>query len=444
MSRHCEKNHRCKATVSHTARVIDNDLKSELNHMLKRLAGASTLVLGLACGSAFAQQVQPNVITPPSSMVRPGDAGVRAHTNYKILQVPQNAVPPALFGANPMIGPPGAGFYETPASLACIYAIVKVTPGCNPRTVKIVSAAGSKVIAIVDAFDNPTILTDLKAFSTQFGLPQPTSSTFQVVFASGQRPFRDDGWGLESALDVQMAHALAPKAKVILVEAESNSFSSMLTAEKKAAALVAAAGGGEVSNSWGSPEFGAETSATYVSPFVKSKVVFFASSGDSGTPLYPAVLPQLIAAGGTTINRTASGVHTGNSAWGDSGAGPSQIIPRPSFQSKVSSVVGSKRGIADISAVGNPNTGVWVRFQSQWYVVGGTSVSSPVLAAIANVSGHFATNNAAEEARIYGALGTSALRDIKNGKCGYNQSLSAKAGYDFCGGVGSPQGKNAL
>ena len=87
---------------------------------------------------------------------------------------------------------------------------------------------------------------------------------------------------------------------------------------------------------------------------------------------------------------------------------------------------------------------MWVRFQSQWHVLGGTSVSSPLLAAIANTAGHFATSSGAEETRIYGALGTGAFRDEKTGVCGVGNALSAKNGYDFCTGVGSPVGKNGL
>jgi len=415
----------------------------ELIQMRNRFAGVSALVLSLLASSAWAQQVAPTVVVPPSSIGNPADAGKKAHTTYRYLDVAPDAAPPALYGVNPTV-PPGAGNFETPASLACIYGLVPKTQACNPRKVTANVVGGSKAIAIVDAFDDPTVLADLKFYAAQFGLPAITSSNFQVVFATGTRPPRDDGWGLEIALDVEMAHALAPKAKIILVEAASNSFADLLFAEKKAAALVAAAGGGQVSNSWGSNEFSAETSSSFTSPFTKSKVVFFASTGDGDSPLFPAVAPNVVAAGGTTVNRTPTGDFISESSWNDAGAGPSAFFARPSFQNKVASVVGTHRGIADLSAVANPNTGVWVRFRSQWRVVGGTSVSSPLLAAIANTAGHFATSGAAEETRIYGALGTGAFRDVKTGVCGVGNSLTAKTGYDFCTGVGSPVGKNGL
>src|SRR5689334_4390287 len=217
--------------------------------MNNHLAGAPALALCLLAGSAWAQSAAPTVVVPPSSTVNPADAGKKAHTNYRILTLPPGAAPPALHGPNPQV-PPGSGNFETPASLACIYGLVPKALACDPKKVTANVVGGSRAIAIVDAFDNPTVRADLQAYSSQFGLPAITSSNFQVVFATGTRPPRDDGWGLEIALDVEMAHALAPKAKVILVEAASNSFADLLLAERKAATLVAAAGGGEVSNSW--------------------------------------------------------------------------------------------------------------------------------------------------------------------------------------------------
>src|SRR5450631_3252453 len=186
-----------------------------------------------------------HVIIPPSSIPGPDDGGKRAHTNIREL-VPNGPAKPQAGVARPRVGPPVPGtFYETPASLACIYRLVPVTPGCDPNTVTTVSNRGSKVIAIVDAFDNPSALADLTLFSSQFGLPAPTAANFQVVYATGVQPANDTGWALEEALDIEMAHAMAPNAKVILVEAASDSNTDLLFAEDVASTLVAAAGGGE-------------------------------------------------------------------------------------------------------------------------------------------------------------------------------------------------------
>ena len=415
--------------------------------MQPRFIGLSTLALSLLASVAVAQP-QPTVVVPSSSIVRAEDAGHRAHTNVRYLKLDPRAAPPSLHGVHADLPPFPGLFFETPASLACLYALVPKTFACNPQQVTQNTNGGSKAIAIVDAFDDPTVLADLQAYSAQFGLPAPTAANFQIVFANGVRPPRDDGWGLEIALDVEMAHAMAPKAKVILVEAKSNSLADLFQAEQVAANLVAAAGGGQVSNSWGNNEFAGETGAAFTSPFVKNKVVFFASTGDADVTSFPAVLPQLVAAGGTTVRRDGSGnlLNPAEATWNNAGAGKSSVVARPAFQNPVASVVGTKRGIADLAAVANPDTGVWVRFRSSWFSVGGTSVSSPLLAGIANLAGHFAASTAIEQSLIYGHLGTGAFRDIKNAssKCGVGNALRALVGYDFCTGVGSPQGLAGL
>src|SRR4029077_5353326 len=170
------------------------------------------------------------------------------------------AVTPAV------VGPPFSGYaFETPASIACLYHLVTPATGCNPNTFKTNPSGGSKAIAIVDAYDYPTAMTDLNKFSAQFGLPAVTASTFKVIFAggagncSGSDPGNDPGWEGEQALDIDWAHAMAPKAKIFLVEAASAFNSDLMIAEDCASKLVAAAGGGEISNSWGGTEFSTET-----------------------------------------------------------------------------------------------------------------------------------------------------------------------------------------
>src|SRR6476469_10069709 len=227
-----------------------------------------TILIIFVAGPTWAQTAVPSVIIPQSSVVHLEDAGKRVHTNTLILQLGNPKVtPPDLFGATPQL-PPFPGFnYETPASLACLYGLVKATAGCNPRTLKTNATTGSKVVAIVNAYDAPTVLSDLKKYSRQFGLPAINSANFQVIYAAGTRPPYDQGWAQESGLDVEMVHALAPMAKIILVEAASNSFADMLQAETVAAKAVAAAGGGEISNSWGGEEFPDEMTPAYTAPF---------------------------------------------------------------------------------------------------------------------------------------------------------------------------------
>ncbi|MGA9530141.1 MAG: S53 family peptidase [Terriglobales bacterium] len=400
------------------------------------LAVASTIALSLGlCAQSFAQESaghKGTIVIPSSSIEKPGDIGQRAHTNIRMF------VPTGGFSsAQPLAaGPPYSGyFYETPASIGCIYKLTKAVAGCNPNSVTLNPSGGSKAIAIVDAYDDPNAASDLANFSTQFGLPAPT---FSVVYASGSKPAGNSGWELEESLDIEWSHAMAPSAKLYLVEAASNSNSDLFTAVQKATSLVAAAGGGEVSMSWGGSEFSGENS--YDSYFSNTNVVYFASSGDSPGTIYPSASPDVVAAGGTTIRRDPNtGAFKAEVAWVDGGGGPSEYEARPSYQSSISSIVGSNRGIPDMAAVADPNTGVWVYDSGNggWWIVGGTSVASPTLAGIVNRAGSFAASTNSELTDVYGHMAD--FKDTTYGFCGPYMGYSAVKGWDFCTGVGSPK-----
>jgi kumamolisin len=384
------------------------------------------------------------VITPSSSIPGGGDA----HTNVHIFL--RNGMP-AASTVRPLVGPPLLGyFYETPASLACIYELVTPVTGCNPDTVSSVPTGGSKVVAIVDAYHAPNAMTDLAAFSAQFGLPPPTTANFEVVYATANGtqavapPPYDSGWEVEQSLDVQWAHAMAPNAKIILVEAASNSLAALLGAERLAGNLVTAAGGGQVSNSWGATEFAQE--ASYDSYFLTTGVVYFASTGDSPGTEWPSVSANVVAVGGTSVSRNPiTGALVGEAAWDSAGGGQSAYIARPLYQNSVSGIIGgTTRGVPDVAAVANPTTGVWVydRNQGGWIVVGGTSVASPVVAGITNNAGRFSSSSQVELTRIY--ADPSLSFDITRGICGPYAGYWAVVGWDFCTGVGSPMGKGVL
>lgn len=376
------------------------------------------------------------IVIPASSLAGPEDAGVLAHTNVRFVVAAQAAAQRLTAS-----GPPYAGYnYETPASLACVYGLVpSPAAGCNPNTVTAVAQGGSKAIAVVDAYHYPAAMADLTTYSKQFGLPAPAASGFQTVFASGSQPARNLGWELEEALDIQMAHAMAPNAKIYLVEAASNQISNLLVAVDKAAQLVAAAGGGEVSMSWGSSEFANEVS--YDSHFQKNSIVFFASSGDAPGVSWPSVSANVVAVGGTSLARhLTTFAFLYHASWSDAGGGNSNYVPLPSYQSSISGLVGATRGVPDIAAVADPATGVWIYDSGNggWYVVGGTSVASPLIAGIVNNSGHFYTSSAAELAQIYGSNpGTFAT--ATTGYCGPQAAFNIAAGWNFCLGAGSPR-----
>jgi len=403
-----------------------------------KLFSVVILTMALVLPSLAAAQIRPvsgKVITPDSSIEKPGDLGKRAHTNIQVF------VPTKPFKNAQPFGPPFSGYgYETPQSLACVYGLAKAVAGCNPNTVTANPTGGSKMIAIVDAYDAPNAASDLAFFSTQFGLP---AANFQVVYASGTQPAYDPGWELEESLDVQWAHAMAPNAQIVLVEAASNSFTDLLIAEDVASTMVNAAGGGEVSNSWGAGEFAAEN--TYDSHFVKANVVFFASSGDSPGTIWPGTSPNVVSAGGTTVRRNPStGKYLSEYPWDLAGGGISFYEARPSYQNGISTIVGNFRGVPDMSFDSNPITGVWVYISGQggWWIVGGTSLASPSLAGIINSAGSFAASTNAELTTIYANIAKTAdFRDITTGYCGPYAGYSGVKGWDFCTGVGVDKGK---
>ena len=179
-----------------------------------------------------------------------------------------------------------------------------------------------QTIAIVDAYDDPNIATDLSKFSSQFGLPACTSSNGCFTKATPQgQPGSSQGWALEESLDVEWAHAIAPAAKIILVEAKSNSFGNLLGAIDYATSQP---GVHQVSMSWGGSEFSGESS--YDSHFKVSGVSFTASSGDSGNAVeWPAVSPYVVGVGGTTLNVDSAGNVQSETAWSGSGGRTSRF-----------------------------------------------------------------------------------------------------------------------
>jgi len=409
-----------------------------------RFVATAAVVSLLLSGAAMAQRKQQGkgrLIVPSSSIENPADLGRRAHTNMRVF-LPD--------GYTPQTGaPPFAGyFYETPASAACLYGLVKTTsPDCNPNVVTENPHGGANAIALVDAFDDPTAEADLDYFSAQFGLPKPR---FKVVYATGTQPAQDPtgDWELEESLDIEWAHAMAPHAKIFLVEAASNSFGDLLTAEIVAADLVRKAGGGEVSNSWGGGEFPEEV--LYDAYFATPGVVYFASTGDAPGVIWPSTSPNVVAAGGTSISRNPfTGSFLVETAWTETGGGVSEFEPRPSYQDGIASIIGTARGVPDLSFDSNPDTGVWVYDTTPfegfigWWIVGGTSVASPSLAGIVNSAGDFHHSSHGELREIYKNLGNPhAFNDTTLGYCGPYAGYFVGAGWDPCTGVGSVNGKS--
>jgi len=371
---------------------------------------------------AAAQSLPANlhIIVPESSVEHLEDIGIRAHTNINL-----------VLDDNIQIGDNGAPIAENPASLACIYHLVKQTKGC-PKTSKVLPAGGSNAIALVDAYDNPDAANDIATFASAYGFGTPNFTKVKVG-----NPSANSGWALEESLDIEYSFGMAPKAQIYLVEANSNSFSDLFTAEQKASSLVQAAGGGEASNSWCSGDFNGETA--YDKYFQAKGLVYFASAGDSGGQVcYPSASPYVVSAGGTTIDRNADGFFTGESAWSDAGGGPSQYESRPSYQNIIKKIVGTHRGTPDFSSEAS-NVSYVVIYSGYgcggWCGVGGTSVSSPSLAGIVNSAGKFFDSTDKELTAIY-----KELQDKKEYHAWFRditQGAECAIGWDFCSGVGS-------
>ncbi len=312
--------------------------------------------------------------------------------------------------------------------------------GLTPATIESVynfptslSAGSGTTIAIVDAYDDPKAQSDLGVFSSTFNLPACTTSNgcFTKVNQNGgtNYPRKNSGWALEISLDVQWAHAIAPGAKILLVEASSNSFTNLMAAENYAKTHA-----GYVSNSWGGAEFSSE--ASYDANFQQAGVSFFASSGDSGLPAqYPSASPNVISVGGTTLN-FSSGSFTSETGWSGSGGGCSTYEIATAAQSSFSQYAqvncAGKRATPDVSLDADPNSGVSVydsygyNGQSGWFTVGGTSASSPMWAARSA-----ATGGVVNAAFVYASNIT--FRDITVG----NNGAACLVGYDLVTGMGS-------
>jgi subtilase family serine protease len=431
--------------------------------------------------SGSPQSVPPHVpstpgtlIIPQSSQKQPVPAGhnFAAHTNFEIF-VPN--------GVKPDEAPPFTNLgFETPASIACHYGLVSpgsgIAPNCNPQLTTVDPTGGSNTIAIVDAYDDPDAPSDLAYFSDWFGIPFKVSQ-LQVVWANTVNsscpvnygygvPIDESGdWEFEEALDVEWAHAMAPSANIYLVEACStsdidlaqavlvannlvNCGQSLLNSSTGVLGTCTSSNAGMVTMSWGGGEYAGETA--YDSYFTAPNVVYLAAAGDSPGVDYPCASPNVVCVGGTTLRRNASNFNfEQETAWVFTGTGVSYYEPKPSYQTPVGNNPTAWRGVPDVSMDADPYTGVYVYDTFpvegieyyEWLIVGGTSLSTQALAGIVNTAGSFALSSSAEITNIYtNRTNTAAITDITYGYCGYYMGLPTLLHWDYCTGVGVPNG----
>ena len=298
-----------------------------------------------------------------------------------------------------------------------------------------------QTIAIVDAYDAPNIAHDLRVFSQKFHLPTTDANGKFVLTkaTTNPAPRADAGWALETSLDVEWAHAIAPRAHILLVESRSPSTGDLLNAIDYARRQK---GVSAVSLSWGGNEspFEQYYDGYLASPAghigganLRGGVTFVSSSGDAGAPAsWPAVSPNVLAIGGTTLTLDKNNNWAAETAWAGSGGGFSQ------FENTVA---------PDVAYDADPNSGFAVYASTPsdpnrgWQVIGGTSAGAPQWASIIAIAdqgralkkaGSLTTNKTLTA--LY-SLPAADFHDIVTGSNGYN----ARPGYDLVTGRGTPR-----
>jgi len=317
-------------------------------------------------------------------------------------------------------------------------------------------ASGNPIVAIVDAYDDPTIKNDLDVYNKQFGLPilpncvnaiaKPSVPCFQKISQRGTSalPKPNGGWAVEIALDVETIHAVCQNCSILLVEADSPNIKNLMASVDAAVKAGAVA----VSNSYGGPEFAQEKS--FDSHFNHPGIAFTVSSGDSGYGVqYPAASPYVTAVGGTSLYIGADGKYKNENAWSGAGSGCSQFEPKPAWQTDARCL---GRTVADVSAVADPATGAAIytttspKGQKGWFTVGGTSLSAPLIAAVYAISGNIPKSQLAN-GLPYNLGSRSNLHDViggSNGNCSPTYLCTGKTKYDGPTGLGSPNGTGAF
>ncbi len=394
--------------------------------------------------SGVAQTPSPPVATPPFQ-VKTGPSGVPAVTTNS---------------------PTGLG----PSTIGSVYNLQ--TGLASPTS----TIGAGQVIAIIDAYDDVDALSDLNTFNSKYGYPTLATCSSGPPFTTttGACFYQEDpegtptstgstasGWALEESLDIEWAHAEAPGATIVLVQALTSSSSNLLDAVSWANDN----GATEVSMSWTTSEFRGETSddSTYFdaeSTSTGKPILYTASAGDAGHQSnYPAASPDVIGVGGTTLNGCddTSCSFTSETAWSDSGGGASADETIPSYQSsysgpvygepagKITTLTGGKRGIPDVSFEADPNTGVSVYDSTAydgdtgWWTVGGTSVGAPNWAGILAAGASSGASALQGAAAIYSGGYKTNLRDITSGTNGFcGVKCTAGTGYSLVTGLGSP------
>jgi subtilase family serine protease len=336
---------------------------------------------------------------------------------------------------------PSAGF--TPAQLIQAYGLNSVAYTASNGHWVPGNAAG-QMIALIEAYHDPNLASDLVTFDRTYKL---APANLQQVNLSGSPTNSDDGWSEEEVMDVEWAHALAPGATILVVEANSANIPDLLAAISYARSQPSVT---VVSMSWGTNEFASETSYDndFTTPAGHAGITFVAATGDNGAGSgteWPAASPNVLAVGGTTLQIGSSGNYLGESAWSGGGGGYSRFEVEPAYQASVQS--SGRRSVPDVSFDADPSSGVSAYYTapssglSSWVVVGGTSLGAPSWAAVIAVtdqglapSGHASLDGATQTLPDLYKISAKTFHDITSG----SNSYAAQPGYDLATGLGSP------
>jgi len=396
--------------------------------------------VGAIAASAFAAAAL--VLSPLSSSPADAAAGKRLHAE-KVCGTP--AAGHATCYAEAMVNAKGATpRASTPPAAA-------MTPAQIRDAYNLGSASSNgKTVAIVDAYGYTNLERDLAKYRSYFGLPACTSASgcLKIVNQSGgsSLPRMDVGWAQEQALDVDAVSAACPDCKILVVQANSTAFTDLGAAVNTAAKQ---SGVVAISNSYGT-NGGDAPDSTYGSYYNHPGIAVTASTGDNGYQggSFPASSTYTTAVGGTTLTSASNARGWSETAWDDAGSGCSDYNAQPSFQT--TSMTGcSNRAMADVAAAADPSHGglavYWPTSKSvsTWAQVGGTSESSPLIAAIYAQG----TNSLSGYPNALPYSHTGNLNDItsgSNGSCPTSTWCNAGTGWDGPTGLGTPNGVGAF
>jgi subtilase family serine protease len=398
--------------------------------MARRTLGLVALALAVASG-----------VLAPTSSAAPSPVGV-AERNIPVCSAPAggdaecHAIRHDTTTGNGRVAPNTAPAGYGPTELQSAYATATAAA----------AGGGGQTVAIVDAYDDPKAEPDLAVYRSQYGLAPCSTANgcFRKVNQRGgtRYPKTNGGWAQEISLDLDMVSAVCPACHILLVEADSSSLTNLGAAVNEAATLGATV----ISNSYGGPESTSDTSYD-TSYYNHPGVAITVSSGDSGYGVqYPAASQYVTAVGGTTLTRATTTTRGwSETAWSGAGSGCSAYDPKPKWQNDTGC---SRRTVADVAAVADPNTGVSVydsytyQGTSGWLVFGGTSVAAPLIGAVYALAGNTTTLTYGS----YPYTHPTGLFDVttgSNGTCSPTYLCTGTPGYDGPTGLGTPNGTTA-